>query len=63
MTLQIEPKTTTRRDLLMIAGAAATTGGLAKVLGTDAFAQTIAGKIKAVDLMPLRSSARSRSTR
>jgi 2-haloacid dehalogenase len=48
MTFQIEPKTTTRRDLLMIAGAAAATGGVAKILGTDAFAQTIAGKIKAV---------------
>jgi 2-haloacid dehalogenase len=48
MTLQIEPKTTTRRGLLMIAGATAATGGIAKVLGTDAFAQTIAGKIKAV---------------
>jgi 2-haloacid dehalogenase len=48
MTRQIEPKTTTRRDLLMIAGAAVAAGGAAQVLGTDAFAQTNAGKIKAI---------------
>src|ERR1700721_1361735 len=45
---QIELKAITRRDLLLIAGAAAPTGGVAKVLGTDAFAQTVAGRIKAV---------------
>src|SRR5258708_5258670 len=48
MMRRIEPKTTTRRELLMIAGAAVATGGVAKVLGTDAFAQMVAGKIKAV---------------
>jgi len=48
MMRQIEPKTTTRRDLLMMAGAAVATGGAAQVLGTDAFAQTAVGKIKAV---------------
>src|SRR6478735_5316106 len=47
MIRQLEPKTTTRRDLL-IAGAAVATGGAAQVLGTDAFAQTGVGKIKAI---------------
>jgi hypothetical protein len=48
MTLQIEPKTTTRPDLLMIAGAAAATGGAAPALGSDAVAQTAGGRIKAI---------------
>jgi hypothetical protein len=48
MTLQIEPKTTTRRDLLMIAGAAAATGGAALALGSDAVAQTAGGRIRAI---------------
>jgi len=48
MMRQIEPKTTTRRDLLMIAGATAATGGTALALGSDAVAQTAGGKIKAV---------------
>ena len=48
MTRQIELKTTTRRDLMMLTGAAVAAGGAAQVLGTDAFAQTTAGKIKAI---------------
>jgi 2-haloacid dehalogenase len=48
MMRQIEPKTTTRRDLLMIAGATAATGGAALALGSDAVAQTAGGKINAV---------------
>jgi 2-haloacid dehalogenase len=45
---QIGPKTTTRRDLLMLTGAVVAAGGAAQVLGTDAFAQATAGKIKAI---------------
>jgi 2-haloacid dehalogenase len=48
MMRRIEPKTTTRRELLMITGAAVATGGAAQALGTDAFAQTVVGKIKAI---------------
>jgi 2-haloacid dehalogenase len=48
MIRQIEPKTTTRRDLLRMTGAAAAAGGAAQVFGTDAFAQTAVGKTKAV---------------
>ena len=48
MTRQIELKTSTRRDLMMLTGAAVVAGGAAQVLGTDAFAQTTVGKIKAI---------------
>jgi 2-haloacid dehalogenase len=48
MTRQIELITTTRRDLLMMTGAAVVAGGAAQMLGTDAFAQTTTGKIKAI---------------
>jgi len=48
MTLRIEPKTTTRRDLLMIARAATATGGAALALDSDAVAQTAGGRIKAI---------------
>jgi 2-haloacid dehalogenase len=48
MILQIEPKTKTRRDLLMIAEAAAATDGAAPALGSDAGAQTAGGRIKAI---------------
>ena len=44
MTLQIEPKTATRPDLLMIAGVAAATGGAALALGSDAVVQTVGGR-------------------
>jgi 2-haloacid dehalogenase len=47
MIRQIE-KTTTRRNLLMMAGAAAAAGGAAQTLGTEAFAQTAAGNVKAI---------------
>jgi len=48
MMRQIEPKTTTRRDLMMLTGAAVAAGGAVQVLGTDAFAQPTAGRIKAI---------------
>jgi 2-haloacid dehalogenase len=48
MIRRIEPKTTTHRDLLMMTGAAVAVGGAAQVLGTQAFAQTAVGKIKAI---------------
>ena len=48
MMRQIEPKTTTRRDLMMLTGAAVAAGGAVQVLGTDAFAQTAVGRIKAI---------------
>src|SRR3954464_13674581 len=48
MIRQIEPKATTRRDLLRMTGATAVAGGAAQVFGTDASAQTATGKIKAI---------------
>lgn len=48
MTTQTTPKTATRRDVLMIASATAAVSATAQALGATAFAQTTAGKIKAI---------------
>lgn len=48
MTMQTTPEIATRREVLMIAGATVAAGATAQALGTTAFAQTAAGKIKAI---------------